>query len=79
MDNDEPAPQQIVSERFTVGLIPRSVDELRYLRHVTGLNKADLINRAIGLYSMFEAERRAGKEILLRDPEGNVEVIRFVN
>lgn len=56
-----------VSERITVALIPQASEGLQRLRDLTGLSKTDIVNRAITLYEFIEAQRSAGRDILIRD------------
>lgn len=77
-NTEKTAPRQIVAERITVGLVPKTAEELRELQEQTGLSKTDLTNRAITLYAFLEAQLRAGHELLLRRDTGEVELIRFL-
>jgi hypothetical protein len=61
------AERQITAERITVGLIPRTVEELDELQRDTGLSKTDLVNRAISLYAFVTERIRGGSDLLLRD------------
>jgi hypothetical protein len=55
-------------ERITVALIPKAAGDLQSLQDRTGLSKTDLANRAISLYAFIDAQIRAGREVLIRDP-----------
>jgi len=67
------------AERITVGLIARVADELRRLRARTGLSKADIINRAVSLYSYVDSRTAAGDEILIRSgTTGEIERIHLL-
>ncbi len=57
------------SERITVALIPKAAADLKKLLDRTGLSKTDITNRAITAYEFIEAQTRAGKEVLIIDPE----------
>jgi hypothetical protein len=59
------------SERITVALIPKAVTDLQSLQERTGLSKTDLANRAISLYEFIDTQIRAGREVLIRDPDKN--------
>jgi hypothetical protein len=56
-------------ERITVALIPKAAADLKKLMDRTGLSKTDITNRAITAYEFIEAQARAGKEVLIVDPE----------
>jgi hypothetical protein len=56
-------------ERITVALIPKAAADLQKLLDRTGLSKTDITNRAITAYEFIEAQTRAGKEIIISDPE----------
>lgn len=56
-------------ERITVALIPKAAADLQKLLDRTGLSKTDITNRAITAYEFIEAQTRAGKEVLIIDPE----------
>jgi hypothetical protein len=77
MDEDAVA-RQIVTERITVGLVPKTGGELRELQERTGLSKTDIVNRAITLYAFMEAQLGAGHELLVRRDTGEVELVRFL-
>jgi hypothetical protein len=57
------------AERITVALIPKAAADLQKLMDRTGLSKTDITNRAITAYEFIEAQTRAGKEVLIIDPE----------
>lgn len=75
---EEAAPRQIVAERITVGLVPKTTEELKELQERTGLSKTDIVNRAITLYAFMEAQLQAGRELLVRRDSGEVELVRFL-
>jgi hypothetical protein len=50
----------------TVALIPQAAEALETTAALTGMSRADVINRALQLYAFAEFERAAGAEILLR-------------
>jgi hypothetical protein len=67
------------SERITVALIPRAVEDLRKLHDRTGMSKTDLTNRAISLYEFVEGCLRAGNDVLVHDREtGETQSIRLL-
>lgn len=61
--------RQVVTERITVGLIPKAVADLEQLQDSTGLSKTDLVNRAVSLSAFVTEQLNAGNELLLRNPE----------
>lgn len=63
---DKPA----VVERVNVALIADSAAALGKLQARTGMKKVDIVNRAVQLYEFLEAEMRAGRELVVRDPDG---------
>lgn len=67
------AERQVITERITVGLIPKVADELDHLRDVTGLSKTDLVNRAVSLSAFVTDRLNEGYELVLRDPELGVQ------
>ncbi|MEU7649928.1 hypothetical protein [Streptomyces huasconensis] len=66
------------SERFTVTLIATAAQAVATLMHLTGLSKTDVINRAVQVYAFLAQQMAEGKEILLRDEEGNTERVHIV-
>lgn len=76
---EETVARQIVAERITVGLLPKTATELQKLIKMTGLSKTDIVNRAISLYAFAEEQSNAGHELLRRRSDtGELEVIRFL-
>lgn len=68
-----------VTERITVGLIPKAAEDLQRLQDRTGLSKTDIANRAITLYEFIDAEMRAGRDILIRDSgTGETQIMRLL-
>lgn len=57
------------TERITVGLIRRNSEDLAKLADETGMTKTDLINRAIGLYSLMVEKTNAGYKLGFVGPE----------
>ena len=66
-------------ERITVGLIARVGSELRQLVEQTGMSKADVINRAVSLYSYIDSRTANGDEVLIRSKDtGEIERIKLL-
>lgn len=59
--------QPVITDRVTVALIRKAVDDLQRLQDRTNLSKTDLVNRAITLYEFIEAQLRGGHDLLVRD------------
>jgi hypothetical protein len=57
---------QPFGERITVALIPAVSGDLRRLQKRTNLSTTDLANRAITSYSFFDAQLRAGHDLIVR-------------
>jgi hypothetical protein len=68
-EGDYPPSPAAPAERITVALIPKAAVDLQKLMDRTGLSKTDITNRAITAYEFIEAQIRAGKEVLIVDPE----------
>ncbi len=66
------------SERFTVTLIATAAQAVATLMRLTGLSKTDVINRAVQVYAFLAQQMADGKELLLRDEEGNAERVHIV-
>jgi hypothetical protein len=62
---------------MSVALIADAVDALNKLTDRTGFKKVDIINRALSVYEFFEAELRAGNDIVVRDPEGGEQRVKI--
>jgi hypothetical protein len=74
------AQRQALGEHHSVILIPTVVDDLRRLQRRTRLSTTDLMNRAITLYEFFEAQLRAGRELIVRDSgTGETRLVRFLD
>jgi len=66
-------------ERITVALIPTAAGELQRLQERTKLSATDLVNRAITSYEFFDAQMRAGRDVLIRDKwSGETRLVRFL-
>jgi hypothetical protein len=62
-----PARPKAPGERITVALIPSAEHDLQRLQERTNLSKTDLANRAITSYQFFEAQLRAGHDVIVRN------------
>jgi hypothetical protein len=72
-----PAPK--VSDRISIALIPKAVAGLAALQERTGLSKTDAVNRAISLYEFIDTQLRAGRDLLVRDPEtGKTQLVHLL-
>ncbi|MEV6724908.1 hypothetical protein AB0M94_28700 [Streptomyces xanthochromogenes] len=70
--------EQPKSARYSVTLVPPAVQAVDELVEATGLNKADVINRAVQIYAFLEERRREGKIVLLRGPDEKEERVHIV-
>ncbi|HEY4853508.1 MAG TPA: hypothetical protein VII22_22195 [Streptosporangiaceae bacterium] len=71
--------QPPVVERITVALIPKAAADLQRLQDSTSLSKTDLVNRAITLYALIDAEQSAGRDVLIKDNEsGEINRLLFL-
>jgi nucleoid-associated protein YejK len=66
------------NERFTVTLIATAVQAVATLMRITGLSKTDVINRSVQVYGFLAEQMQDGKEVLLRDEQGNLERVHIV-
>ncbi len=67
------------AERVTVALIPQAGEDLQRLQDRTGLSKTDIVNRAITLYEFFDAQLKAGHDVIIRDQKtGESQLVRFL-
>ncbi|GHE65191.1 hypothetical protein GCM10014715_18460 [Streptomyces spiralis] len=66
------------SERFTVTLIATAAQAVATLMRITGLSKTDVINRSVQVYGFLAEQMQDGKEVLLRDEQGNLERVHIV-
>jgi hypothetical protein len=70
---------QVIGERLTVTLIPAARENLQQLQQRTNLSETDLANRAIQLYEFFDAQLRAGRDLVSRDNEtGETQLVRLL-
>ncbi|MFE4758766.1 hypothetical protein ACFRIB_53005 [Streptomyces mirabilis] len=66
------------NERFTVTLIATAVQAVATLMRITGLSKTDVINRSVQVYGFLAEQMQDGKEVFLRDEQGNLERVHIV-
>ncbi|MFF4041578.1 hypothetical protein [Streptomyces sp. NPDC001816] len=66
------------NERFTVTLIAAAAQAVATLMRITGLSKTDVINRSVQVYGFLAEQMQDGKEVLLRDEQGNLERVHIV-
>ncbi|MCF3961545.1 hypothetical protein [Streptomyces fuscigenes] len=69
---------QTENERFTVTLIVAAVQAVTMLMKMTGLSKTDVINRAVQIYAFLAQQMADGKEVVLRDKDGNLERVHII-
>jgi hypothetical protein len=70
---------QALAERITVALIPKAGDDLQRLHERTNMSKTDLANRAITSYEFFDAQLRAGRDVIVRDRgTGEIQLVRLL-
>jgi hypothetical protein len=73
------AEKQVITERMSVGLIPKVVSDLTELLTLTGLNKTEIINRAVSLYAFVSQQLADGNELLIRDRDsGQLERVHLL-
>jgi hypothetical protein len=71
---------QALGEHLSVVLISRVVGDLRRLQRRTRLSTTDLANRAITSYEFFDAQLRAGRDVIVRDNgTGETRLVRFLD
>ncbi|MFD6999729.1 hypothetical protein ACFWA5_26470 [Streptomyces mirabilis] len=66
------------NERFTVTLIATAVQAVATLMRITGQSKTDVVNRSVQVYGFLAEQMEDGKEVLLRDEQGNLERVHIV-
>lgn len=75
----EQDPRGKTEQRMTIGLIPKGLEDMRELQTFTGLNKSDVVNRALAVYRFVAEELANGNDLLVRNREtGDVERVRLV-
>lgn len=60
---------ETMTDRITVALVPKAVEDLQGFQGRTCLSRTDIVNRAISLYEFIESQMDAGKDIICRDPK----------
>ncbi|MFD0367738.1 hypothetical protein [Streptomyces sp. NPDC127114] len=58
--------------------VPPAVEAIADLTEITGLSKADVINRAVQIYAYLESQKQQGAHLLLRGVDGNTERLHIV-
>lgn len=76
--DDNTAGQVEVAERVNVALITDASQALAKLQERTGLKKVDVVNRAVQLYELIDAEIREGGQVLLRAQDGELHRLRIL-
>ncbi|WP_370943464.1 hypothetical protein AB5J62_30760 [Amycolatopsis sp. cg5] len=66
-----------VVDRVNVALIAEAVEAMGKLQERTGMKKVDLVNRALMIYEFVDAELRSGKQVVLRDPDGQDQLVKI--
>ena len=56
-------------ERLTINLIPKAAKALSRLVASNEDNKTNIINQALQMYDYLDEARRAGRQLLMRDPK----------
>jgi len=64
--------------RVNVALTPESAEALTKLQSRTKVKKVDLVNRALVIYDFIDEELRAGNRIIIRDEEGNDQLVKLL-
>lgn len=64
--------------RITVNLIPGAASALEGTAAAESLSQTDTVNRALQVYEFLVKQRMLGKELLLRDEDGNLEKVHIV-
>lgn len=59
-------------ERLNVNMIPKAAQALAWLMEQTGLNRTDVVNRALQLYRFTEEQKLAGNKLCLLNEDGQV-------
>lgn len=68
----------VCMERITVNLTDKAATALSNTATLAGLNKTDVVNRALQLYAWVETELARGSELRMVDSDGLVEKIRLM-
>lgn len=72
------APEPPAGELITVELIPKAWEDLLAACEREGLSRTDVINRAISLYEFITAQRDGGRDILIRDHDKTMQLVRLL-
>lgn len=76
---DRRAAAERTADRITVALIPQASADLQRLQDGTSLSKTDIVNRAIHLYEFIDSQLKAGRELIVKDPEtGETQMVMFL-
>ncbi len=67
--------EEYVTNRITVGIIPKVWTDLLRLMASTKFNRTDVVNRAISVYALVDDNMRDGYELVFRDPKSGKERI----
>jgi len=64
--------------RLTVNLIPRAHAAMLLAAQITGDSRTDTVNRALQLYAFAEHVLSQGGEILIRDKDGDMQIVKLI-
>lgn len=64
--------------RISAALIPNAEQALNWLTERTGLNRTDVINRALQIYHFTEGAVASGARVQIVHPDGTVEGVRVL-
>ncbi|MEV0313531.1 hypothetical protein [Nonomuraea fuscirosea] len=80
MGRSEGADEELptVADRVNVALVAEAAQALQKLQRETGLKKVDVVNRALTLYAFIDEELRAGGRLVIRDAEGNDQLVKIL-
>jgi hypothetical protein len=70
MSENNPTAPRASTERITVGLTRRNSEDLARLADETGMSKTDIINRALGLYTLMVDKAEVGYKLGFIGPDG---------
>lgn len=65
-------------ERITLNLIAQASQALANLQARSGMNRTDLVNRALTVYDFIDAELAAGRAIVIRDRDGKDQLVKIL-
>lgn len=63
---------------MTLNLTQKADQAIGWLVEYTGLNRTDVVNRAVQIYRFWEEGQVGGAVHLLRQPNGDVETVRIL-